>query len=298
MIARFPKVFAIGHKVLQNLFKGTVEVTEKVDGSQFGFAKVDDRLFCRSRGKELDFDYPEKMFKPGMDYIKSIKDLLPDRVAFYGEYLQKPKHNTLAYDNIPLNHIALFAAVTLDTQNWASYSSLVAYARAINVDVVPDIYHGEIENPEEILNMLDRESYLGGQNIEGVVVKNYKHDNMIGDMYIPLLCGKYVTEKFKEKHQTNYTYKSGKSKVEELALSLKSEARWEKAILHLKEAGELLQEPKDIGGLIKEVHQDIIDEDLDAIKEDLWRIYRKDIMKASVLGLPEWYKEKLLKGEI
>lgn len=36
----FPKIFAVGTSYIQDLLNGEVEVTEKVDGSQFVFGKI------------------------------------------------------------------------------------------------------------------------------------------------------------------------------------------------------------------------------------------------------------------
>ena len=106
----FPKILHIGDKQISSLFDDEVEITEKVDGSQLGFGKVNGRLFIRSKGRELDLDNPDGMFKLGVEYVRSIEDKIPDNHTFYGEYLQKPKHNTLAYDRVPKNNISLFGA--------------------------------------------------------------------------------------------------------------------------------------------------------------------------------------------
>lgn len=53
-------------------------------------------------------------------------------------------------------------------------------------------------------------------------------------------------------------------------LCLRTEARWSKAVSHLKDRDALLQEPKDIGPLMKEVKQDILVEESDFIKEKLF----------------------------
>jgi hypothetical protein len=55
----------------------------------------------------------------------------------------------------------------------------------------------------------------------------------------------------------------------------------------------LTEEPKDIGPLIKEVHNDIEAEETDGIRDALWKIFKKDIMNKSTAGLPEWYKERI-----
>lgn len=106
--AAFPKILHIGDKQLSTLFDGEVEITEKVDGSQLGFGKVDGELFVRSKGKEQDLDNPDMMFKKAVEFIKTIADKLPENITLYGEWLNKPKHNTLAYDRTPKNSIALF----------------------------------------------------------------------------------------------------------------------------------------------------------------------------------------------
>lgn len=46
----YPKIFAIGHKAVQELFDGPVLVEEKIDGSQFSFGVIDGKIEMRSRG--------------------------------------------------------------------------------------------------------------------------------------------------------------------------------------------------------------------------------------------------------
>ena len=74
----------------------------------------------------------------------------------------------------------------------------------------------------------------------------------------------------------------------------KSEARWQKAIIHLKEKGILENSPKDIGKLILEIQKDIKEEEQEDIKNYLYKFIIKDILRKSTQGFPEWYKEQLL----
>ena len=74
----------------------------------------------------------------------------------------------------------------------------------------------------------------------------------------------------------------------------KTEARWEKALIHLKEKGELENSVRDIGKLIKEVQKDIKEEESEYIKNHLYKIFIKDILQTAIRGLPEWYKNQLL----
>ena len=110
MISAFPKIFTLGHQCIKSIFEDDVEVTEKIDGSQFSFGILNSQLFCRSKGVQQQIDCPDKLFIQATEYVKSIEYKLPNNIIFYGEYLKNPHHNTLTYDRIPKNHIILFGA--------------------------------------------------------------------------------------------------------------------------------------------------------------------------------------------
>lgn len=276
-----------------------MEITEKVDGSQLGFGKINGRLFVRSKGVEKDLDNPDGMFIDAVEYIKTIQDRIPDNYTFYGEYLQKPKHNTLAYDRIPKNHIALFAVLDTERREFFSHATIAEWADKLSVDAIPVLKVG-ISNPEEVLEIVkDRVSYLGGQKIEGVVVKAYKPWLFLNQIPLTVMSGKYVTEEFKEVHHKNWkSENTNKGRLEVAISQYRSEARWNKAVQHLRDDGRLTGTPRDIGELIKEVRQDITAEEKEAIKAQLWSIYGDKFLRAAGDGLAQWYKEKLVKGEI
>lgn len=298
--AAFPKILHIGDKQISTLFDGEVEITEKVDGSQLGFGKVDGELFVRSKGKEQDLDNPDMMFEKAVEYIKSIEDRLPDNMTFYGEWLNKPKHNTLAYDRTPKNGIALFGAYNSVTREHFSMAYIEAFAKEFDVDTVPLLYRGTEANAEGVLDMVKNQvSFLGGQNIEGVVVKRYTPWMFMGQIPQTVMSGKYVTEEFKEVHIKNWKKENtGKGKLEVAISQYKSEARWNKAVQHIRDDGNLTGTPKDIGGLIKEVRIDIEAEEKENIKDQLWAIYKNDFLASATNGLPQWFKSKLVLGDI
>lgn len=296
--AAFPKILHLGDKQISSLFDGPVEITEKVDGSQLGFGKVDGELFVRSKGKEQDLDNPDMMFEKAVEYINSIADRIPDNMTFYGEYLNKPKHNTLAYDRTPKNNIALFGAYNSATREHFGIHYCKAFANKFDIDTVPLLHEGDA-NAEGILEMVnDTVSYLGGSKIEGVVVKAYKPWMFMGQMPQTVMSGKYVTEAFKEVHENNWKKENtGKGKLEVAISQYKSVARWNKAVQHLRDDGTLTETPKDIGGLIKEVRLDIEAEEKENIKDQLWAIYKNDFLQSATNGLPQWWKERLVLGE-
>lgn len=297
MINAHPKIFAIGQRYIQNIFEDSVFVEEKVDGSQFSFAKIDGEMIYRSKGKRQMAECPDKLFKNGITYLESIKDIIPENIQFYCEYLSKPKHNTLAYERTPKNYLVLFGAYHIDSDKfYYARSILERYADILNIDIIPTLYYGKIESIEQLKEFLKKDSYLGNSKIEGVVIKNYNKDILLGGHIIPIMCGKYVSEEFKEVHTRNWKKdKTGKGRWETFQEQYQTEARWLKAVQYLRDSGELEQSPKDIGKLMKRVNLDIIEECKEEICEFLWKEFSKELLRKATKGLPEWYKDQLVK---
>jgi hypothetical protein len=292
MITSFPKVFAIGTDYIRDIFNEEVEVTEKIDGSQFDFGKIGGKVYMRSKGAMLFSENPEKMFSEGISYIESIQDKLPEGKVFFCEYLKKPKHNTLKYNRIPKNHIMLFSVMDINRQ---AFENSTDWNDVLEIEHVPVIHYGKVENATELIDLLKKESVLGGCNVEGVVVKNYHRQFLLGGQPMPLMAGKFVSESFKEVHRERWgAEEKGKSRMETFFESFRTPARWEKAVQHLQEKGELKNEPSDIGKLFKEVHIDIESEEKEAVKEFLWREFNGELKRRASGGMAEWYKNKLM----
>lgn len=300
-IKGYPKILPASGKFADYIVGNHCEITEKVDGSQFAFGKdYKGKLHMRSKGALIAFDEDnvQQMFRPAVDYVLSIADSLPFDTVYYGETLSKPKHNSLQYDRIPKNHIALYGVTDFEqtfckARNWADLNE---WARSIDVEPVALLFEGTISNLEEIKKFLGT-SALGGQPAEGVVIKNYAATGNFFGGFQPLVAMKYVTEAFKEVHSSNPEYSPNKSKTENLMERYRSPARWHKAVQHLTEKGEIQSSPRDIGPLLKELNRDLEVECEQEIKDALWEIYRKDFLRTATRGFPEWYKQQLLKAE-
>ena len=111
--------------------------------------------------------------------------------------------------------------------------------------------------------------------------------------------GKYVSEAFKEVHGGEWRENNPTNRdvIDRLILMYRTPARWAKAVQHLRDAGKLTDSPKDIGPLIKEVQVDVEAECADEIKEQLYRHAISHIRRAISGGLPEWYKQELMKSQ-
>jgi len=297
-ICGYPKIFALGHRNVVNIFEDEVEITEKVDGSQFVFGKdMNGKLHIRSKGALIDIENPPQMFQLGVDYVLSIEHKLPADRSYYCEYLNKPKHNTLVYDRVPTNNLVLFGISDFcRTQMCTLHAQLEVEAIALRIDAIPLIYSGKLDSAADVLGMMKRKSYLGGKyDVEGIVVKNYHKSIELNGQIYPVITGKYVSEAFKEVH--NKTWKAentARGGWDATVKGYRTEARWMKSIQHLKEDGTLDGSPKDIGPLIKAIHNDIREEEKEILKDILWKQFSPDLFKVATLGFPEWYKKKLL----
>lgn len=291
----YPSIFALGHRYVSELLLDDVLVEEKVDGSQFSFGVFIEegglRLRVRSKGAEINTIAPDKMFSKGVAFVKSIENYVHVGWTYRGEYLQKPKHNALAYDRVPTNNIILFD-INTGHEEYLSYEAKAEEAARLGLEVVPKVYEGKIEDVTQFRGLLDRVSILGGQKIEGVVVKNYARFGQ--DKKI--LIGKFVSEAFKETHAREWKAENPTRGdiVEKLIASLKTDARWHKAVQHLRERGVIEDSPRDIGHIIKEVPLDVEKEESDYIKEKLYEYAWPQIRRGVTSGLPEWYKQQLL----
>ncbi len=297
-IPPFPKIFEIGHHAIGNLFEGEVEITEKIDGSQFAFGvTTDGTLVARSKGKELFFDNPEKLFTVALEWVTGQREKILSVCApgtfVYAEFLRIPKHNVLAYQRVPKNHIIVFG-VREKTNLIADYQQVAALAASLDLEPVPLLGRATIRSFEDLQPYMARESVLGGTILEGVVVKNYRQYCAISD-YHWISMGKFVREEFKETHAEQWGTISGKNWLDELKATLRSEARWIKAIGHLRDQGVLTETVQDIGKLLTELDADFVSEEKERLKEIFWQHQSPEILREIKRGFPEWYKEWLAK---
>ena len=294
----YSKIYAIGHRYLAELFTEDVLIEEKVDGSQFGFGKFETpdgpSLRMRSRGAQLNIDAPDNMFARGVEVVKSIEGNLHSGWTYIGEYLQKPKHNTLAYDRTPNNHVIIFDVRT-GPETYLSYAEKKAEAERLGFETVPILHSGKVDDLQMFRALLDHDSILGGQKVEGVVAKNYARFGIDGKA----LMGKFVSELFKEVHAGDWKERNPTNKdvLEVLCQQYRTPARWQKSIQHLAEAGQLEQDPKDIGKLFPAVMSDLKSECEQEIKDKLFAWAWPHLSRRVCQGLPEFYKERLLEQQ-
>ena len=297
-IHSYPKIFQVGNDYIPDLFKGNVEITEKIDGSMFAFGhSADGHVVMRSKGQEMFKEAYQKQFQKAVDFVLDNESKileLPKNTYFYGEFLSKEKHNILCYERVPKNHIIIFGIMSGESFI-KGYNEMAAMADLMNLEAVPLLFYGEVANYEELAKFMEVDSVLGKEKVEGVVVKNYAKPAILGNLVMPSF-GKMVREDFKERHGREWKATFGKkAEIDMFMDSFRTEARWHKAVQHLRDSGKLINDPKDIGILLKEIHDDIVAEEKENIKSELFKIHIDQIVRKARAGFPEWYKEQLAK---
>jgi len=321
-------IYNLGHPAVKGLFDVPVQIQEKVDGSFFAFGLFDTPCGCsyeafgpghdedlikldnepdengirghfvhrelkvRSKGAVMIADAPEALFKPAVKAVQDRQHLLKPGWQYRGETLAKPKHNALSYDRVPKDNIILFDVCT-DEETYLPYEELCAEGERLGLEVVPQLFSGVVADVNQLRQYLDLTSVLGGQKIEGVVVKP------LTPLYGPdkkMLFGKFVSEAFKEVHKLSWgeSNPSQKDIIQRMVDAYAHPVRFNKAVVHLREQGQIEDSPRDIGKLIKEVPADILKECEQDIKNALFKQAWPHIARGITRQIPEWYKEKLL----
>lgn len=290
----YPSLFTLGHRALAGLLDAPVNVEEKVDGSQFSFGVTPEgEIKVRSKGATIHPDAPDKMFSAGVAAVKEMAPRLTPGWTYRGEYLAKPKHNALAYERVPKQHVIVFD-VNRGHEDYLTHDEKRAECERLGLECIPLLFSGKVDGIEHFRTFLDRTSVLGGQKIEGVVVKQQTVSLFGPDK--KALIGKFVSEAFKEVHSNSWKESNpGKNDILLfLGEKYRTMARWQKAAQRLREAGTLTDSPKDIGPLLNAVAPDIEKECADEIKQALWAWAWPHVRRMAVRGLPEWWKDQLL----
>lgn len=296
MLSGYASIYNLGHSAIADLLNGDVIVEEKVDGSQFSFGLhyESGELMCRSKGASLHPEAPEPMFDMAVATAKELAPILKKGWTYRCEYLRSPKHNALVYERVPVKHLIIFD-INPGLESYLSPSEKEDEADRLGLEVVPQLFYGRLTEIDKFRSFLDTVSVLGGQKIEGVVIKPARYDLFGKDK--KCLMGKFVSEAFKEVHSSSWKEANPTPNDVLACLGAKytTQARWMKAVQHLRDAGKLECSPRDIGALLKEVPTDIAKECAEEIKEQLFKWAWPKIRRSVTHGLPEWYKEELVK---
>ena len=321
IIKRFPKIKNMGDRLLTHLFDNESEISEKLDGSQFRIYLDSDGLFevgsknqeglelftsriemTKSNGKHDMFDLAvEQAEKLKLKLEIYLDGIGAENITLYTEYLRSKKHNALCYERVPLNNLYLFGTIYLrdDKIHNMRTSDLITLANELNLESPNILYEGKISNQEDLKEMLEGESILGGTKIEGIVIKNYSKtypvDLLSTERYVGFpLAGKLVRDEFKEVQGGEWNKQKKASSIDGIAETYLTEARFLKSIQHLKEEEKLTFEKKDLAILIPEVLKDLLGEEGEQINRIILNKFHEEFRRRISNYVVKQYTEFLL----
>lgn len=286
VIPSYPSIERWDHYRVADVFDGPVLIQEKIDGSQFSAQLIDGELHFRSKGATKYLGDKDALFSKTMAHLDSVKGLMNEGFIYRGEAMCSPKHNSLQYERAPKGNFVLYD-IELPDGSFLPNDHIAYHAGLIGVDYAPTYHVGEISK-DGIDRFLGETPLLGGKFTEGFVIKNYAKRS--GDGKVKM--AKYVRPEFKEIHANEWkvTNPSRGDIIEGIIAGLSTDARRQKALQHLREAGLLENEYKDIPKVLNEIKTDILKEEEDEIKNALFKHFWADIARGVTRGVPEWYK--------
>lgn len=296
-IENYQKIQQIYNKEVKDILTAdNVVIEEKIDGSQFRIQiETDGTIGCGSHHQELSM--VDSQFKLATSIAESIfaGHVPKERITIFCEYLKSPSHNTLTYERVPKQNLMLFDVLIGD--KYLNRVQKEAFAAVWNMELTPCLYQGpgkdiSIEKVNELIQGI---SVLGKTKMEGVVIKAY--DTFYDINLYPYLQGhfkmaKIVRPEFKEVNGENQSNQN--NHLERIKEKYRTTARWDKAIQYCKDQGLVTDSMADMKHVIPRIKDDLTTEEKDNIKEDLWKAFGDEIIRSSVRGVPEWYKEKLM----
>jgi hypothetical protein len=299
-IPSYGKIVSLGHRYSDKIIDGReVRIEEKTDGSQLSVMKSDGLMLYRTRKTELFPETDDKLFKKAVTWFEDMKDLLPEGVIFRCEAIMGPRHNHLTYEYPPESGFVLWDLedpVTGDV--WSAPERLRSCYNWGLLGLEP-LFIGSpgvgSQAVEFFRSWLGKPSFLGGK-MEGIVIKPLEFTHVPDTM--KRLAVKLVNEEYRE--EQSKSFRSDNPTKSDIIMQIGEryavEARYRKAVQHLRESGVLEESVRDIGPLMKELNRDLEEECVDEIKDMLWKWGKKNILGKSSRGFPQWYKDYLIEN--
>jgi hypothetical protein len=303
-LLKYPKIYEIGHQGIEKLFEGSVEISEKLDGSQFRILLYPEGWDVGSHNRTgIELIGQEKMFSQAVIQAKEIWEemkwkLFGSDIVLFCEFLPLYRTNTLTYKRLPKRYLYLFGAIV--NGRHLVTSELKELANVLGLEPINVMWDGTIDNKETLNKFLAQESAFGGARVEGIVIKNYAQtyplDLLSTSRYVGFpLAGKLVNEEFKEANRSGWE-KAKKGTVDSLSEVFLTSPRVKKSIQHLKEKGLLSNEKKDLQYLIPEVWDDLMAECGDEIKaailKDVLNQFKRKVNSFTIKQYIDYLEEK------
>ncbi len=247
---KFDKIYRINKSHVNSFDRNEViEVTEKLDGANFRMWKTEDGNL-RFGSKNVDFAKggPYGKFTEAVNYVS--ERIKPENLEpFYVLFFEAMIPHNIKYSETP-------KAILIDIWNdrskkYVPHTSLATFSEV--VEVVPLVYSGKFQHFDQMT--IPKSKYYDGE-AEGFVIKPLE---TVFDEHGTIHRAKVVGTKFKEVAHDN---KKGVTREYAFVDKFVTNARIEKQILKMKDAGHDIEKNKGLfGAIVFSVTRDIINEE-------------------------------------
>ncbi len=281
----YKKIHAIGHRENADIFadpSDEIIIQEKIDGGNFRFCIVNNKIIFGSRTQQLTNDEGEdtNVAKGFTRCVQHVRDTLKDKdlkpfegLIFYGECCIK---HTINYDWEKIPPFLGFDIIDLESDKFEGHRAVQSMYYSLGLQNVPVIKICNAEDIKEINDdLVPISEFASSSNkdmkAEGIVFKNYSKQIM----------AKYVRNAFKEKNAEAFGgspkyNKEGEFDDAEIVFKYCTNPRIDKTIFKLIDEGNTLDMTM-TGTLIKRVIQDIYDENWSEILNSNYKLNLKNI---------------------
>nr|UDO47421.1 hypothetical protein [Pandoravirus massiliensis] len=281
-------------------------IEEKIDGSQLSFQRRGDTVEFRNRSKVVPAEaLGNWCYANAARAIARVAARLNPAYTYHGEAVCKRRHNVVAYAGTPLRFWICYGIY--DGERHLARPDMEAECARLGLECVQVLYANE--DPEafdptpKVLEIVARieagqvESCLGGNTIEGVVVKHGAAWHARSKAYKPIQF-KHVTAAFKERHGERRPHlaaldaESLMDYLVKLGSNFALPAVYQKAVQHIREGASNEAPTISVASVKREVERDIQKENGQDIDEAILEAFRPIVMHHATAGIASWMAQQ------
>ena len=247
-----------------------IVISEKIDGANESIvANADNTLTACSRKNELS---PDNRLQGFYDFVQTLPthevcEVLTPRYILFGEWLVK---HTVRYPEDKMRQFYVFDTYDTETEQYMPWSFTKNVAECLGLNTVPIFYDGPFTSWEDIYKLVGKTEMDAEPTGEGIVIKSQDRlNNKFSGTpeYVKIVAKEFSEVHESKPHNVDPEKLAKKVAAEELAKTIVTERRVEKAIQKLVEEGIISEtwDEKDLGTITKHLPRAVYN---DCVKEE------------------------------
>lgn len=266
---KFMDIERLKDKYVDGFHKGDyIIVQEKIDGANFSirYDAEEDIIAAFSRKNFLSY---ENNLRGALQWAQKlnkelVKEVLGTNLILFGEWLVP---HTIVYPSDSYRKAYFYDVFDVETEQYLEQDRVKDIVNQLGLIYVPVFYEGEFISWEHLREFVGRTD-LGGENGEGIVVKNMTRlndPNTILPFYIKIVGDKFAEKKSIKKVDTNKLEE--RVKLQTIVESIVTEGRVTKLVHKMVDEGVIPEDwdEHDMGTIAKNIGKEVY---YDCVKEE------------------------------